>query len=231
MPAKAVIFDLFETLVSEHGVGQIPATEVGRQLGVNPSAFETEYDRLRPARYTGRTGDYPAVILRIARSLKRDVSDDAVRRIADDRRQAFERHLEAVEPEIEEMLEGLQERGVSLALISNTDGSEVESWFRAPLATSFRLVLFSHIVGRVKPDAEIYRSALSSLELAAEECLYVGDGGSDELHGAMAVGLRPFCASWFLDRHVGIYGAEEIARRKAGFPVLRKPSDVLEVVT
>ncbi|GHO58980.1 hypothetical protein KSB_74550 [Ktedonobacter robiniae] len=41
-----------------------------------------------------------------------------------------------------------------------------------------------------KPDARIYQLACEQLNTPAEACLYVGDGASRELTGAMQVGMQ-----------------------------------------
>src|SRR5438046_3158146 len=49
--------------------------------------------------------------------------------------------------------------------------------------------VYSIEVGVCKPDPLIYKIACSRLDVSPEECLYVGDGGSQELTGARAVGM------------------------------------------
>ena len=50
---------------------------------------------------------------------------------------------------------------------------------------------FSNIlVGFLKPHPETYRVACERLGIAPGECLYVGDGGDNELTGAAAAGLH-----------------------------------------
>ncbi|MFB3103802.1 MAG: HAD family hydrolase, partial [Pseudomonadales bacterium] len=44
-------------------------------------------------------------------------------------------------------------------------------------------------VGLAKPEPEIYHHCLRLLNLGASQGVFVGDGGSDELSGARAVGL------------------------------------------
>jgi len=51
------------------------------------------------------------------------------------------------------------------------------------------VTVFSCVLGRHKPDPELYRQALHGLEVPAAACLYVGDGGSDELAGAVRAGM------------------------------------------
>ncbi len=46
------------------------------------------------------------------------------------------------------------------------------------------------VIGLVKPDPAIYQLACQRLGVIPEDCRYVGDGGSNELTGADASGMR-----------------------------------------
>jgi phosphoglycolate phosphatase-like HAD superfamily hydrolase len=50
--------------------------------------------------------------------------------------------------------------------------------------------VFSCEVGHVKPEPAIFHHALDRIGLPAADCVFVGDGGSNELEGARSVGLR-----------------------------------------
>ena len=50
--------------------------------------------------------------------------------------------------------------------------------------------MFSCTVGFVKPEKEIYMAVLENLGVPAQRCLFVGDGGNDELAGARSVGMH-----------------------------------------
>ena len=58
-----------------------------------------------------------------------------------------------------------------------------------PLHHYFDTTTFSCAVGMRKPDPRIYAITCVRLGLAPERCLYVGDGGSDELAGAERMGM------------------------------------------
>jgi putative hydrolase of the HAD superfamily len=66
---------------------------------------------------------------------------------------------------------------------------EVAAWGDCPLAGLFDAEVFSCMVGCVKPERKIYDDCLRRLGLSAEECLFVGDGGSNELAGARDAGM------------------------------------------
>ena len=78
---------------------------------------------------------------------------------------------------------------------------EVAAWPRSPLRPCFDAAIFSCDVGAAKPDAGIYLAACETLGVAPAECLFVGDGGSDELRGAAALGMVPVQMTGILDRH------------------------------
>ncbi len=51
------------------------------------------------------------------------------------------------------------------------------------------VAILSCEVGLWKPDPRIYQMVCDRLAVLPDECLYVGDGGSMELTGALAVGM------------------------------------------
>ena len=57
--------------------------------------------------------------------------------------------------------------------------------------------MLSYEQGIGKPDPAIYLRTAEELEVSPEECLYVGDGGSNELFTAKEVGMKPVQALWF----------------------------------
>ena len=51
--------------------------------------------------------------------------------------------------------------------------------------------MFSCKEGVKKPEPQIYTLAAEKLGVDPEDCLYIGDGSSNELTGATAVGMHP----------------------------------------
>ena len=52
-----------------------------------------------------------------------------------------------------------------------------------------------------KPDSCIYLEAANRLGVAALDCVFVGDGGSNELEGARRVGMKAILAKWYTNQH------------------------------
>ncbi|MDD9973983.1 MAG: HAD family hydrolase [Candidatus Poribacteria bacterium] len=228
MTVKVVIFDLFETLISGFDTGHPSTTEVAQTLELPVKDFQREYyQSIRPARYTGQFPDYATVLRYIVGKLGGKSPESTIKTLTERRQSAFNTHLRRIEPEILDMLNEITTLGIRLGLISNTDGSEVLDWQNSPLARFFEVTIFSHAVGMVKPDPHIYQHACKHLDVAPSDCIFIGDGNSDELRGAAQVGMSPFCAAWFLRQHTDLLGEDIVAQRAAGYPVLHHPSEVV----
>ena len=229
MAVKVVSFDLFETLVSEFDAGHPSITEVAQTLGIPVEDFQREYVNHRSARCTGQL-DYAASLRYIVRKLDGKSPESTIKTLAERRQSAFTAHLRRIEPEILNMLNEITTSGIRIGLISNTDGSEVLDWANSPLFGFFEVTVFSHAVGMVKPDPHIYQHACKNLGVAPSDCIFIGDGNSDELQGAAQVGMLPFCAAWFLRQHTDLLGADIVTQRAAGYPVLYHPSELVDRV-
>ena len=72
-----------------------------------------------------------------------------------------------------------------------------------------------------KPDIRIYRKAADLLGVSPKECVFVGDGGSNELPGARAAGMEAIQAKWYTN---------ELPHRRdslPGFLTAEEPFDIL----
>ena len=229
MTVKVVLFDLFETLVSEFDAGHPSITEVAQTLGLPVKEFQREYVNHRPARTIGQL-DYAVSLRYIVRKLGGKSPESTIQTLSERRQSAFTAHLRYIEPNILDMLNEITTSSIRIGLISNTDGSEVLDWANSPLSKFFEVTIFSHAVGMAKPDPHIYQHACKNLGVAPSDCIFIGDGNSDELRGAAQVGMSPFCAAWFLRQHTDLLGEDIVMRRAAGYPVLYHPSELTDRV-
>lgn len=91
------------------------------------------------------------------------------------------------------------------------------------LATFFDDIVFSCEVGIAKPAPEIYQIACDRLGARAKDCVFLGDGGSDELSGALQVEMEPILL--WVDREIRDEGiSPEVANWKG--PIIERLSDV-----
>jgi putative hydrolase of the HAD superfamily len=62
---------------------------------------------------------------------------------------------------------------------------------KLPFAPLIDVSVYSSLVGIQKPDPRIYQLAVEQLAVEPKDCLYIGDGDSQELTGASKVGMQP----------------------------------------
>tara|TARA_R110002096_G_scaffold228601_4_gene418096 strand:+ start:203 stop:799 length:597 start_codon:yes stop_codon:yes gene_type:complete len=90
-------------------------------------------------------------------------------------RASFEDIFELNQP-IADFIKAQKSAGARLYLLSNTNGIHVpffESTY--PVFDLFDGKAYSHEIGAMKPDPEIYRAAIASLNLIPENTIYVDD--------------------------------------------------------
>jgi len=101
-----------------------------------------------------------------------------------------------LDPQAVPLLEALRGRGIKTAIVSNTPwGSPASAW-RAELTRHGLLdrvdaTVFCMDVGWRKPHRAPFDRALSLLEVAAADALFIGDDPRWDVVGAQNVGLRP----------------------------------------
>jgi putative hydrolase of the HAD superfamily len=187
---QGICFDLFNTLVS---VGKVPAhvgPSTAEILGVDiqswrEACFGKHHDICGPT-------DAIDNLRRMAHSIKPGISETAIQKAVRVRQRRFDHALLHVDDEVLTVLGSLRQKyGMRLALVSNASTAEVQAWPASPLAALFDATVFSCHCGSMKPEPAIYQLALRELGLAPQSCLFVGDGGSNEHHGAHAVGMKP----------------------------------------
>ena len=98
--------------------------------------------------------------------------------------------LQNVSTDIINTLKSLKNKNIKLGLISNADIIDCKHWNQSQLSSLFDDVIFSCNVGMLKPDRRIYELAMNRLNVLPSECMFVGDGGSNELYGAKSVGMK-----------------------------------------
>ena len=85
----------------------------------------------------------------------------------------------------------LKARGLSLAIVSNSDGRIESAFKQAGIEHHFEFFIDSFNVGIEKPDPEIFRLATERAGVAPNEAAYVGDLYEVDVVGARCAGLTP----------------------------------------
>lgn len=199
-PPRAVLFDLFDTLVpAMASTDDFPPT--WEDLGVSVDAYQKRWMQNHDGRATGRIRDPVEVLRVVVHDLVAGFPMERLRWATDRRIRRFEHVLTSADARIVGAVARLKASGVKVALVSNACVGEIEAWPRSPLAAHFDAAVFSCDVGVAKPDPGIYEEALRRVDTAPADALFVGDGGSSELRGAREAGLGTVLVSGWAMRH------------------------------
>ena len=96
----------------------------------------------------------------------------------------------AVMPQVPEALARMRDRGLTLVVVSNSDGTAERSLEAAGLRPYLDFVIDSAIVGYEKPDPRIFEQGLRQSGARPERTLHVGDLYHADVTGARAAGLH-----------------------------------------
>ena len=83
----------------------------------------------------------------------------------------------------------LRDRGLRIGVVSDCTHELPEAWPDLAVAPWVDATVFSVVIGERKPHPSLYLSACAGLGVGPDEVVYVGDGGSNELSGARALGI------------------------------------------
>ncbi|MGL5808406.1 MAG: HAD hydrolase-like protein, partial [Nocardioides sp.] len=92
-------------------------------------------------------------------------------------------------PSVIYALKLLRAKRLRLGILSDASAEIVATWPSSPLSVLVDAAVFSCAAGAVKPDQRLYSRICAELDAPSDQVLYVGDGGGDELHGALAAGM------------------------------------------
>lgn len=220
---KAVIFDMYETLVTHYECPLYFSADMAQDVGISTERFRELWRPTDHARTVGEMTLEQAIedILKETGRYRPELLDLIVSKRKATKVEVF-RHLN---PEIIPMLERLKAKGIRIGLISNCFGEEVTAIRNSELFPYFDVPCMSYELGMKKPDHRIFHHCTDRLSVKPEECLYVGDGGSDELETATELGMKAVQALWYMKE-----GTSSPVHRKEGFLQAECPLEILALV-
>jgi len=221
MKYDAVAFDLFETLITEWGHKKYTKNELCADLGIDRKEFDVFWDEREADRYVGNLS-FEESILYVSRKCHQYVDPMTLSKIIDKRIRTKAECFASVHPQVFLLLKALKAREMKTAIISNCSWEEVKALRETELYGFFNEVILSYEVHMKKPDPGIYLEAVKRMGVDAEKCVFVGDGGSNELVGAKNVGMKAIQAKWYTNQHPKKRGSID------GFSVAEDPLDVLK---
>ncbi|MCY4528337.1 MAG: HAD family hydrolase [Chloroflexi bacterium] len=199
MKYRAVIFDLYGTLVDELRYPyrqevkyQRMMSEVATTLGVRIDEFKQAWFDPSRRKIEGELRPMSANLAYLCDEVDVEVSTEQLERAVAVRLEHIRRALRPRDGVLE-ALSGLRDAGVKTGLVSSCNSDTSDLWSSTPFAALLDASILSCEVGMRKPDPGIYRLACERLTVEPQECLFVGDGGSNELTGASNVGMDAVC--------------------------------------
>ncbi len=192
MGCRAVIFDLFGTLVPAFSSGpyERALAEMVAAVGVEPAAFARMWlHDTADARMTGRFPGIEAEVEHIARALGAAPTPAQLASAAQVR-MAFYRAALTPRPDAVATLRALKGLGLRLGLISDCSCEAPALWPSTPFAGLIEAPVFSCVAGVRKPHPRLFHLACDGLAVAPPECAYVADGYHGELAAARSLGMQ-----------------------------------------
>jgi len=139
-----------------------------------------------------------------------EISDSKIEEVVEKRRIRFEERLMKIPNKNLLVLEKLKSMNKKTVLLSNADVLESRAWNKSPISKYFDFVFFSCEAGYAKPDLEIYQLCLDKISEPAKNCVFIGDGGSNELVAAKQAGIETI----FISGIMKTYLPEKVEKRK-----------------
>ena len=216
---KAVIFDMFETLITHFKSPLYFGKQIAEDMDIPEAKFREIWDPTDYDRTIGRM-TLEEVFEQILRASDK-YDAELVQKLAGKRRACKVECFNHLHEEIIPMFEALKKLGYKVGLISNCYFEEAAVIKASVLWKYFDVACLSCELGAAKPEEEIFRHCVDELGVSYEECLYVGDGGSHELETALRLGMKPVQAVWYLQQ-----GSKQPTWRKPEFLQAESPLEI-----
>ena len=212
---KAVIFDMYETLITHYD----SPLYFGTQMAFDAGIVEEEFLKTWRAEEENRTVGKITLEQLLERILRENnsFSEEKMNYILNKRVSCKEETFKHLHTEIIPMLSALKEKGILIGLISNCFSEEA--------MVIKKSILYPFFEGIQKPNPAIFKRCIDKLGVKANKCLYVGDGGSNELEAAEALGMKAVQAVWYFKE-----GTNQPAQRKKDFEHVENPIDIINFI-
>ncbi len=187
---RAVVLDFFGTLVpaAPAGVWEEMAERSAVPLGIPAQRWRAALDASYPERITGALGGLAQTLGTLARRCGTEPDAERIAAAVAARRAAQD-ELFVPRPDALRALAALREAGTRVGVLSDCSAELADAWERLPFAAAVDARVLSCEEGRRKPDPALFAAVCGRLGVTPGECLYVGDGGGDELAGAARAGM------------------------------------------
>jgi putative hydrolase of the HAD superfamily len=199
---QVIFFDLFFTLITPDYANGENENDV-LELTHEEWEIYAEDNELYRKRATGKVKTVEEIISDIINKIPKSINQFQKEEILRLRMLRMKNAMINVNSKVLEVLKILKSSGKKLCLISNADMIDAMYWKDSELATYFDNAIFSYEIGCLKPNYKIYKIAMDSMNVISSQCLFVGDGGSDELKGAREAGMKTLFTEYLEKKDIG----------------------------
>ena len=191
MKCKAVVFDLFGTLVEPISWEQEDAlyAQIAEVLALPQEGFTRLWRETRSMRLASGLDTIRKNIAFVGKRLNKPLKSSQIEE-AVAMRLAFTRSALTPREDAEKTLGDLVSQGCRMALLSNCSPEVPELWTETTFSMLIDTPIFSCVAGIEKPDLRIFQMASSKLMLSPEDCVYVADGENGEMAAAAKLGFQ-----------------------------------------
>ncbi|HET9171987.1 MAG TPA: HAD family hydrolase [Actinospica sp.] len=189
---SAVVFDMYGTLTPSwpKSVWDEQKRACAAPLGIPEDDWLAALDAAWGERLSGTFGSQTETFRVVAARIGHEPSEEQLAEAVALRFAAY-RRTQQLRPDAITTLRALRAAGYKLALVSDCTHDLADQWEELELAEHFDTAVFSCHEGTRKPDPRLFLAAADRLGVQPGACLYVGDGGGDELAGSAGVGMHP----------------------------------------
>lgn len=205
MPIKAILFDMFDTLMLIEKNHEFYSPSLMRMYRyLNKNGIDVEFEKFNSVYIEARDRIYaktslnfeePHFNVRVSETLKSlgyyyDDSSSIVAAATNEFCEEFMTYIR-IDKNAESMLRSVYGK-YKLGIISNFAIPEcvLKLLEASKIDSLFDVVVVSAAVNKRKPSPEIFKSALKALGVSASETVFVGDTIDADIEGPKAVGLK-----------------------------------------
>lgn len=238
MPFKAVLFDMFDTLVLinrdyefyNHAVTRMHKYLAGQGVTVELEPFREAYVRARDELYAKAedTLEEPHFNVRIQNTLEAlghsyDASSTIVTGATWEFCQEFLNNVR-IDDNTKTVLQTLHDNNYKLGVVSNFAIPEgVHHLLQTNQITNlFETVIVSGEVNRRKPHPDIFKIALEKIGLNSSQTVFVGDTADADVGGARGVGMKAVYIKRRVEQTLERYPPDAIIESLAELPSVLK---------
>ncbi|MBM3702418.1 MAG: HAD family hydrolase [Actinobacteria bacterium] len=196
---SAFFFDLFHTLTSIEETSPSIST-TSDILCVDKDLWNEQLLNNSIKRLTGKEKNPYIIIQRMAHAINPNIPYEIIKKATEARIELFKNAIIKMPQRSIDTIIYLKSINKKIALISNADILEKMAWDYSDISQYFDAAIFSCDVGYVKPQKEIYEITLQYINEGSSNCIFIGDGSSNELYGAKMLGFTTVMVKGIIEK-------------------------------